>query len=209
MCKEKYRLIEGFLFVMLLYFFLMREAFSYDDVYVYFLNTVFGFQINIKEIWIDATTTTFVFINFSIYFYIAAVLFLKDIDNLDNLFTRMSFSKWLNTKLVTPFLFCICMQTILFIPVWLSGLVELPFYSVLVKKTLFIMILILYLYFLILFFHKNKIVFVGMLLILGVLGIRPFDISKFNYIGLCFVLIMEWLLAMLFCRKIRFSDLLG
>lgn len=205
-CKEKYKLIEEFLFAMLLYFFLMREAFSYDDVYGYFLNTVFGFQINMKEIWVDATTTTFVFINFSIYFYIAAVLFLKDMANLDNLFTRMSFSRWLNTKLITSFFFCICIQTILFIPVLLSGLIAVSFYSVLVKKALVIMILIIYLYFLIIFFHKNKILFVGMLLILGIFGMYPLDISKQSYIHLCFALVIEWLFAMFLCRKIKFSD---
>lgn len=204
--KEKYRLILAYIVVFIMYFFLVRGAYV-GEYYNILLNNVFGLKFNLLEDAKNIMNLSFILLNYSFYIYLSFIIFVKDLDNLDNLFPRISLLKWLNTKLISQVIISSIINLFIFLVPFLFHYVEFNLILSILKKVLFLEMITILIYIVILLKNKNGILFIILLIGLLLCIFIPINIRSINIIYLLLFNFFSYLMLIILSNYIKFSDL--
>lgn len=204
--KEKYRPILTYLLIFILYFYLGKN--TYPEEYFYeLLNNIFGFKVHLIEDLKNILNLSFILLNYSLYIYLSIIIFINDLNNFDNLSLRISFNKWLTTKVIVQFLVCLIINTIIFLIILPSGSINSNIYIILIKKCLIVTIISIFTYIIMFLKSKNRSISYLLLISSFLVCFVSIDIEtiSFNYILLTLI-IFQLILTILSLHN-KFSNL--
>ena len=112
--KYKYKLILKYFLVLFLYFLMTKN--SNSDTYI--IDIIFATTIDLKENILNIYYTALVLLNYIFVIYLSLDILKKDLDNLDNLYLRISTTKWITTKIFAVFLIVFIINTVLFLVIY-------------------------------------------------------------------------------------------
>ena len=201
--KYKYKLILKYFLVLFLYFLMTKN--SNSDTYI--IDIIFATTIDLKENILNIYYTALVLLNYIFVIYLSLDILKKDLDNLDNLYLRISTTKWITTKIFAVFLIVFIINTVLFLVIYSFKSVGLLYYIIILKKILFSIIISMNVYVLSLLFNKFKILWFIFLLPLIFICAKKIIISEISFLILFSFILTMCLIIFVISKFAKFSDL--
>lgn len=196
--------LAGLNYLLLDYILIDQRAIDY-----YRDGVVFATNIYLKENLNDIFQFRFIVLNYGLYLYLALLLFLKDINNCDNLFMRIKTSKWITCKIISNILIAFIINTIIYLIVLSFKAVDFIFYFVIIKKVFVIVFMEMFMYFIVLVVKKYKFLFfLGCLLLLE-FCMLDLSIANTSIVYILLLCTIFKLLLDVTCKIVKFSDLKG
>lgn len=198
--KNKYKIIIKYLIAITLVFIMYGSS-------EYGIDLIFSTRFNFKEDHLDIMYMIFCLLNYLIYIYISLELFKKDLDNFDNMYLRISTTKWVISKIVINFLLVLIINVLIFLMTFIfrkNGIYNV--FGVL-NKIIFTLILIINTYNLLLTFNKSKLMFIIFLIPFTSILFININLLNLNIYIMLFILFIYILIIILISRFVKLSDL--
>lgn len=206
--REKYKLIIGYFLIFLYYYFWGRNI-DIVSSSKYFIHYVFGDCIDIKSLGSDIIGDVFFVLNYGLPILFSIFIYNKDIDSIDNFYTRLSISRWLNIKIMSNILISLGLYLVIYLIALIFGTVDIFFFQVIVKKVFITVFFEIWIYSIMMFFKKNKLISIILLLFLCVLMLIKFDLIVIPYYYILLIFLIGWVFLNIIGHYLKFSDLKG
>lgn len=204
--KEKYKLIIGY-FIIFLYYYFWGRSINIVASSDFFLHYVFGDIIDVKSLGNDIIGDVFFILNYGLPILLSISIYNKDIISCDNLYTRISISRFFNTKVLSNIIISTFLFSSIYLVALLFGTVSISFFAVIVKKIFVTVSFEILIYIIIILFKKNKLLSFICMLILAIFLSFKFDLNSFGMIFVLSIFLIFLMCINILCYYIKFSDL--
>ena len=204
--RKKYKIILAYIFTYILYFYLIKNAYIETNLYS-LLNNVLATKISYNLLISDPFNASMLLLNCGLFMFLSISIYIKDMDNYDNLSFRISIKKWILCKTIVMLIICSLVNFIIYFNVYVNNVIGIKYFIILIKKIFMLMTLLSASYLVMILFNKLRILSLILLVIIIIIFFLGFDVEKINIIYSLIGMIISLLLLAKSSKKIKFSDL--
>lgn len=206
--RKHYRIILTYLFIFILYFYVIRGTYINTQEFM-FLNSVVAICVDFKFMISNPFIASMIIVNYGLFINLAIVIYKNDMENYDNFYFRISFLKWIISKIIVMFIIIFLINLVIFLNVILSKTVGFEYFIIMLKKVIITSSLISLIYLILLFYNKFKIISFLILFILVRIVLIGFDIQKISILFAIIYWVITFVITIITSKFIKFSDLKG